>query len=547
MALDEDDDDGSNKSDSDEPDFEDEEEEFDPGKPYLPLLQHLDLPLGTAVLHLSFPRLPQLSRPKKHALSPSLLKQKMVVVMTCADNSVRLLTLPLKPPSPASKSRSVLREDVTLCNAGRGSWDEELVTISSPQGHQSLPRGVTVAMLPHIVQPSDKDGEESPSDNGVDESTQTFDILVASHSSDLSGMLLLHRIPVSEDEMSLELDASEDLLWQSHPLTSQASAIDIWVPTSMAMSDAVRVLVAEANGAVKILECSPESSPEQGAWTLSLYPGPIAGTRSGRRSILDARWALGGKAVIVLTADGEWGIWDISPAQGTKGISGSTPTKFAISSWITGSGTTNLRPKSSNVTTDAKSQLAPMTPGIRKVRQEALFSGQNTKSSSSMQGGISINITDPSLIGKDGDESVVIWHKDRIITIPSLRTHWQNKFKPSNALFGSGASGQIRDIPSLELRGEFRTSVSAFPAADSLSSLKSKQPDILISGERSLGIIATPLEPARPTAVEYKKLAARELDVNGLDRMLDSMANRNDPVGDGSPSAGKRRKVGFRA
>ena len=549
MALDEeeDDDDESKQSDNGEPDFTDEVEEFDPAKPYMSIIQHLDLPLETPVLHLAFPRLPQLSHPRKHPLSPPLLQHKMVVAVTCADNSIRLLTLPLKPPSPASKSRSELREDPTLCHAGHGSWGEELVTIQEVGCHQSLPRGVAVGIMPQALQLDDE--EEGPSRDEPTEAPQLFDILLASHSADLSGLLLLHKIPVSEDGMFLEPDASENLLWRFQPLSSRASTIDLWLPTNTTQIQVPRVLVAEANGAVKIFECFSESSPDRGAWSLSMYPGCATGVNYDRRLVLDARWALGGRAVIVLTADGEWGIWDISPAKGSNGISGGVPTKFAINGWITGPGLTGTRPKSSNAKTGTKTQLAPMTPSTRKVRQEALFSGHSTKSSISMQGGISIHVTDPSISNKEEDESLVIWHDNRIITIPSLRTHWQNKFKTSNSLFSNGASGQIRDIPDLDLRGEFRTSVSAFPAEDSLSSLKSKQPDILISGERSIGIIAVPLEPSRPTVVDYKKLAARELDVNGLDRMLDSMANGSGPLvaGDESPSAGKRRKVGFKS
>ena len=549
MALDGDEDgDEDDRSEEAEPDFADEEEESDPTKPYLPIIQHLDLPLGTAVLHLSFLRLPQLAQPKKHPLSPSLLQRKIVVAMTCSDNSIRLLTLPLKPPSPTSKSRSELHKDPTLGNAGQGSWGEELITIPSTQGHQTLPKGVSVAIMSRSVQPDDEEEEEAPSDDGADESAQAFDILLASHSADLSGMLLIHKIPVSEDGLSLEPDASEELLWRSQPLSSRASAIDILEPTNSTQIASTSVLVAEAAGAVKIFECSTESSPERGAWNLSLYPGNTSGAYGSRRSILDARWALGGKAVIVLTADGEWGVWDISPVKGTKGISGGIPTKFAISSWMTGPSTSNTGSKSSHAKASTKTQLAPMTPGTRKARQEALFSGQSTNSSLSMQGGISINITDPSVSGKEEDESLIIWHNERSIMIPSLQTHWQNKFKPNNSLFGNGASGQVRDIPHLDLRGEFRTSVSAFPAEDSLSSLKAKQPDILVAGERSLGIISQPLEPSRPSTGDYKKLAARELDVNGLDRMLDDMANGSAVVvRDESPSAGKRRRIAFKA
>ncbi|KAI9853527.1 MAG: hypothetical protein M1830_006658, partial [Pleopsidium flavum] len=55
------------------PTFEDEESEYDPSAPYLPIVQHLDLPLGAEIIHISFPHLPSESSRLMSASVPLIL------------------------------------------------------------------------------------------------------------------------------------------------------------------------------------------------------------------------------------------------------------------------------------------------------------------------------------------------------------------------------------------------------------------------------------------------------------------------------------------
>ncbi|EDN03408.1 predicted protein [Histoplasma mississippiense (nom. inval.)] len=49
-----------------------------------------------------------------------------------------------------------------------------------------------------------------------------------------------------------------------------------------------------------------------GAWLITLSPefcrNPVGIPQ--RKTVVDAAWVLGGKAIMVLLSDGSWGIWD---------------------------------------------------------------------------------------------------------------------------------------------------------------------------------------------------------------------------------------------
>ena len=502
----------------------------------------LELPLGTAVHHLAFPLLPQISDAESYyILAPALLQQKVVVGLACADNSVRLLTLPLAPPQNLSSPR--LREDPTIGFAGRGTWGEQLVTLAA--AHQRLPRGVALAFAPcSATRPEENDGD-STNDGG----DGAYDILVASHSADLSGMLLVHRIPLSKDGSSLDARSGQPFLWRSQPLASPASCIDFYVPRSSKPPQRPRLLAAESSGAVRIFECCT-AGVDKGRWTLSLH-APMNVT------VLSARWVMNGKAIVVLTSLGDLGIWNLSITMNNRSIPGNNPTPFAISSHIGSPLASNLPPKSSASNQQRNASLAPMTPSTRKMRQEALFSASTSHST---HGGISVKLN-VSLSG-EGDESLVIWHGGSVGVLPSVLTYWQTKQRSSGNPFTNSATGVVREL-SVATNGESRTSVSAFSKPDSTSATSADHFSFLIGGERSLTILArndnkdkrAPTKGTLPppnnsdgnafTRLDQGMLARGDLSLDGLDRVLDGM--REQEAGLWSPTPGKVRKtVGFR-
>ena len=501
--------------------FADQEEDIDPSAPYSPIIQKLDLPLGTAILHIAFPRLPQLSRPQAHPLAPAFLQDKMVIALACADNSIRVLTLPLRPPSTALLSSKMLRNDVTLAFAGNRTWGEELVTL--PNAHQSLPKGVSIVFAPAAMFQDNMAKTEGRNEG--------FVVLLASHSADLSGMLHIHQIRLNKKGQGLDTVPGRARLWRSIPISAPAASIDMFVSTNSLQSP--RVLVAELTGAVRIFECLTGQVPDMGRWSLSLFCPPVDHILNHSQTVISARWVLGGQAIAVLNVEGEWGIWDVSSISGGRTVSGNMPTPFTISGRVGNAITTTSAQKSSNSKPEARSSLAPMTPSTRKARQDVLFSGKSE--SSSIRGGISLKISAGSITASDGDESILFWHGERVVVIPSLLMHWRNKFRGPGSIFTSSANGHIREIAPVALPGELRTAVTAFPMEESSSVSNMRQLDILIAGERSFTILAAPLIPKESTdlALVHERdrdddqtlLGRGQLSVDGLDRMLDTMAS----------------------
>ncbi|MCJ1477086.1 hypothetical protein MMC13_005757 [Lambiella insularis] len=534
--------------------FEDQEDEVDSAKPYYQVVQELDLPLSTGALKIAFPRIPPSTQNLEGDISPKVLQEKLVVAIACADSTLRLLTLPLMPPSPQSKNRVDL--DISLSKTGRGSWGEQLITIPAASSYQGLPKAISVAFMPSSMSPDVEDemeeeeeaGEEKTGDplNHTQITTENeWDVLLASCSSDQGGQLSIHKMPLSEDGTSIEEEAmSLDVPWRSESLTRAVESIDFYVPTASENEQSPYILLAESNGAVRVYDCCALSRSHRGRWIVSLYAGYEEGP-SGRvplRTLLDAKWVLGGSAIAALMADGEWGIWNLgfNRANGSNAeiilpISASIPTKFSLSGWIGGPAVAANIAKSSTGKLDARSKLAPMTPHTRKVKQVALFTGHSSHSSISTSGGISILPTGKSLSGRREDETILLWSGDRILLIPSLYTYWTNKLKGSGNFFGTSAAGQPRDISGIDVGGELRNAVSIFPSRTGRSPLEqtSRHTDLLVSGDRSLFILASPLQESTrstagtsgssPTMADQQLLSRRELDVNGMDRILDSM------------------------
>ena len=566
----------------DNPIFEEEEAEYDSLEPYHPIVQHLDLPLGTEVLHVSFPHLPsELHRLSLESL-PKIFSQRLVLALACSDFSIRILTLPLIPPSPHSKTRPELRDNVSLTGTGNGHFGEQMMIIPSVTGHQSLPSGVSMTFTAHVVSSPDIKMEDEGEDD-LDVASRTShpsparsrsrsihaeedssrDLLIASHSADLSGLLLIHKIPLTVDGAGIDTKSADyGMPWRTQYLPSPAVSIQF----NSSLYPAKRhseVLIAEAKGVVRVYDCLSQSEPDRGSWLISLHTNFQDGLPK-RRPILDAQWVLGGKAILVLLADGEWGIWDIENAgpKAKKAIGASQNTardyltSFAIRGLLGSSLTTSNPIKSSSRKNESRSKLAPMTPGTRRIRQEALFTGPVVHPSGPSRGGLCVLPTNSASSNRADDESLLLWHGHSIITIPSLLTHWQNKVQGSGNLFGSGAKGQQREITNIQLGGELRTGVTLFPESYRPGGKReaATAADVLVMGEYRFIIVTPPLtepEPSTPPnsspLVDQQLLARGELDVNGMERILTGMTN-GEQRNSGNHRVGvavAKRKVGF--
>ncbi|KAI9792018.1 MAG: hypothetical protein M1835_008131 [Candelina submexicana] len=617
MIIDSDDEEPAANLIKDKPTFADELNEIDPSEPYLPIVQDLDLNLGTEVLHLSFPNVPSNLQALSADTVPPILSQKIVVAAACSDYSVRLLALPLDPPSHASKDR---KGDVGRTRAGSGCWGEDILVIGGNSGHQMIPSCVSLTFTTrHPPRGADTEsvggvrGENMTPRSGSKRRAASrsrsrsrppgddkgWDFLLASHSPEISGLLLIFRIPIISDttnsEINYKISTEHISPFQTQYITSPAMAISF--STSLYPSRRhSQLLLADSKGALKIYQClsaksrlalprrdsdDEESAPEQGSWLISFYTrfensltGSGSIVSSHRKQIIDAKWIYGGKAIIVLLSDGEWGVWDtegVSPAakktlldrdNGQSGIRGGALTAFSLHGWVESSPTSRHAQYNSMSGGSERSRLAPMTPGTRRVREEALFSGPASGVGGSTRGGINVTKSVQSSTAKHVDDSLVLWHDDKIVAIPSLSSYWAretSKSGGSGSLFSSDRQSRIIKVEGINLYGELNCGVDQFPATTPSSKAtdwSAISRDLLVTGEHRLIILTTPLsEPERPSVftqpekhapvVDQQLLAAGELDIDGMDRVLASMANGDQRNGDTRNGVAAKRKVGF--
>ena len=545
------------------PDFDERDGEFDVSEPYEPIVQTLDLPLGVEVLHLALPHLP--ADPQGPGLEslPILFSQKLVLAVACSDFSVRVILIPLLPPSPQSKSRPELEDTASNLGTGKSMFGEQMIVLSSGTTHRSIPKGVSISMTSNPPEDSEdiymggNDASSMKPDlrRSLLRSTSRsrsrsrledyrWDLLIASHSADLSGLLLIHRIPilVGEADLSPELH----IPWRIQYLASSTVSV-YFNPALYPASRHSQLLIAEARGVVRILDCLPQSKAAEGSWPISLYTDfeTLHDSTSRRKPILDARWVLGGKAILVLLANGNWGIWDLENA-GPKPTDGTNPprsmsvdylTTFALESWVGDSLKSRKFLKTSSTKTENRSKLAPMTPGTRKMRQQALSTEPALQPDGPVRGGLSVSLVHESSNLRADDEAVLVWHGSTITVIPNLFIHWQNKVRGSGNLFGSGAKGEPKLINNVQLGGELCKEASLIPSRHRLGLTKdgTTPPEVLVTGDHRLIIVTSPIaEPQMPlsppsplvsSTTDQQLLTRGDLDVDGMDRILASISN----------------------
>ncbi|KAL9000931.1 MAG: hypothetical protein Q9188_005562 [Gyalolechia gomerana] len=374
-----------------------------------------------------------------------------------------------------------------------------------------------------------------------------WDLLVASSSSDSSGLLLIHRIQLSPHGRELNqtiTDFNLPLSVQQLPCPAASLSFNPSLPGDERNS---RLLLADRKGTIRILDCHSAEASNECPCLISLYTSlqSTSNRRGAGKHVLDAQWVLGGSAVLILLENGEWGVWDLE-GHGPKAQSTSkapvTPTlgslfMFAIRGHVNDGSNTF---KSDNA--DAASikeaskpaMLAPTTPSTRRMRQDNLFAGPLRQAKGPAHGGISLV---PDQDSKIGDEAVVMWYNNAITVIPSLRTHWADKVKGSGNLFGNGARGEARTIHKVSLRGERRTDVALLPASDQPTYGAALEYTVLVTGETRCVLVTSPSSGQRAIwgnqlspRSDQRMLEQGDLDLDGMDRMLSTMNEKTELI-----------------
>ncbi|KAJ5537982.1 hypothetical protein N7494_007461 [Penicillium frequentans] len=526
-------------------DFVSEECEVDPAFPFESILRQVDIPLGSRVLDLAIPRvLPEEARSPLDPFPP-IAKNNIIIAAVCSDFSTHVVTLPLISPHPTQSDPQ--------------SWHIQSLTINGGVTHQDIPRGVS---LTFTCQDTEDDQERRNSRSRAGGSGK-WDLLVATHSAEGPGVLLLHRLPIREESNGFYHIIEEDITSQRRLLPSPAQTI-VFNPSTYPSARHSHLLVAFHSGCVKIYSCfSVKKTPKtarrasnaneeyetidtEGRWLISLYPGfeqsPTGLPR--RKTIIDADWVLGGRAVMVLLVDGEWGVWDIEGAgpgaakgplhrQTTvQGVTGGSLTAYAVSGRIA----TPLSNTHSEI--ENRPRFAPMTPSTKRVREDTLLKGSMTEVTPSLRGQISVLQMNSSQEAIP-DESILFRHGRQSAMIPSLISLWRNAVRASGTL---DASNRCRVTPfqDVNLMGENCTAISHLPAPLRRSRAAERQSfDVLVAAEHQVMILAprltesaeesTPTHGAQQeaTADDQMMLQRGELDVEGMGRLLNGM---NSPI-----------------
>lgn len=522
IVISDDEDEGAQPPPKDEKvEYEEGEDRADPDSLWPPIIEELEIGLGSDTFHLVTPAtLPT---------SSSLLQQTVVVAATSPDGALRLLSLPLPPPTEhekQSRAELILKTSIEL-SIGRG-----------------LAHGIDMKLL------GGNEGYSEPAWSKAQGGPAGADLLIAT----VSDTLQIWRFPVDKEGVRRPKAA----MFKSLRLSKPASTVSFHPSICEA-----QVLVAEPSGAVRVYDPfapaiseetdldEPQPTMKLGAWIMAYHTSFQQATDSTishpalakRKKVLDAKWVLGGRGILALLEDGDWGIWDPSSAM----QSGKSPEDFSLHGFL---GSTNA-PETTLSKPRNASKLAPMTPNTRKVKAENLFTGPTKVPGVASQGGISVVRSAPR--ARQHDEAVVIYYNNVVYSITSLQTFYQRSTTSSGGI-GSLYSPGLTHLSDVNLSNENITSIDQFNAKTTSSGLGqlNTQRDLLISGEHRFvilqnleqsgqgqGLFATATDGAT-LARDQKMLAAGTLDLGGMDRMLNGMANG---IGAGNTT----RKVGFAA
>lgn len=567
MAIDSDDEEPV-QSHQNNPSFEEEEAEYDPSEPYRPIIQSLELFIGLEVLHISFPNFSPRLHHSTTISFPSLLSDNIILALGCADTKLRVLTLPLMPPSPQRPKTTKFKGEDTLKTTTIENFGGQIVDLS---GHSSVPREVCITITTHKCHPNaDDSSSDSNTSNNHEKSSHYqshiaakapkghvqksavgtrnyLELLVASVSTDFSDVLLIHRIPFLKSNDKIDTRSEYLSPHQTHQLTSSATCISFNTSLYPAPQHS-EILIAEAKGILRVLNClTSHQYILENIWPVSLYTTVRFSSDSlyRRKSIISAQWCFNGKAIIVLYADGEWGILNFEIAgfkakklsEASQEISTMALTTFSLCGYIRPSTLSNNTVKVAVDKGLNRIGLVPMTPGTRKAKQDTLFAGSVARSRSRGRGSVLVYPRFDVLNEKAMDESVWIWFEETALTITSLVLLWRIEANGSQNFLKKETGMQSTQINKAHLKGEVLKEVCLVPKLSLLHQhpTKTQQLEILVTGEHRLVILSSPsveldVQPPKNLPVrslsDQTMLAARELDVNGIDRMLTSMSDR---------------------
>ncbi|CAJ2509020.1 Uu.00g140460.m01.CDS01 [Anthostomella pinea] len=460
--------------------------------------QTLDLEFGTAVFHVAILPLSPCLAADAAFEGTEILKEKIVFAASCATRELFLVTLPIVPPSPLSKAREELQESLLAGKAGNGKWGETMTLLT---GQEKPSDGLAMT----LIRPKTASDRSKSTDRSRSASRALPHVVVASHSREASGTLRLWDVPLEFSTKPSRRTEPFQTEYLPKPLTS----------VSFNPTQSTQLLCNASPDAVRIYDYTIASMPpddlsegpfpSQGSWIISLYP-PFARPSSSRKPILAASWVAHGRAVMVLLADGQWGIWDIDgvsplgPALFGKlgsGIRGDALTEFSVGGHV--EGTSPLRNPASQRASGGSADFVPMTPHSRRDAMTTTSYGPERLAS--VKGGIDVTPL-PASATTTSDESVTLWigGHEHVFVISGLLKFWDAQKRKGagggvNLFSGAQPTRMVRlsDL-TVGLMGERCTGVRAIVrfaenGGQSLSGSEDLPVEVLVCGESRLVVV----------------------------------------------------------
>jgi hypothetical protein len=584
MVVDLDDDEPHAPSAKPEPaEYEEEEEEVDPNAPYSDVIRCIDVPLGTTATRIAIPHIVKDLAQAPPGAWPAIYNTRLVVAASCSDLTLRIISAPLDPPSPQIHDLSQM--DVKVVEIGGANSHQQFISdIAITQ--TGAPAEDQEASRPQIRSQSQPSKEHAQADP-----IQWY-LLVASISCTGAGLLLVHQVPLRNDQISSNPETpvpvrrvylhSSTLAAKLSFNTSQYpaerhSALLITVPSDSSTKvyqvfQHTRHIERRGSNAttdsVSTTRSARSFGSDRGKFCITLLPPSIQDdlqSSARRKKVLDAKWVAGGRAVVALLDDGEWGIWDLEAVAPTSsssganlirgqgsisGIHGGSLTRFAVRSNITPPIAVDKAATSSSQTQPNSGSLVPMTPSTRKIRSDGLFQGSKAPAVAMSRTAANegfISVSDRESDRPAHDEEVIISYGRESIYLPSVLAFWKAEAKPTR-------------LPEVRLGGQTLRSISLLPTplTENTSSPRGifaaaeVRPDFLVQSSHRLIFSLKPLTPQIGHSEESTRspqppsdqtlLIGGNLDIDGMDRMLEDMGGASSK----KPMNLFTKSVGFR-
>jgi hypothetical protein len=475
----------------------------------------LDFAIGTSIVDIAVPS----NLPSKQ---PAILQDSIIFAAACSDLTIKILLFPLS--APINDASDALGPSPSLLTELHLQEQPDLVSLTWTDGLTVGPKDNDMRM-----------DRSAPGEGNIKEHGSSVSLLVATCSKDNPSFLSVARVTIetARDKMTT---AQKTPFFQRTSLPSSPVSIS-FNPSARKHSE---ILVACESGTLYIFDpfasrtlngfknTTPplKKDPPRGAWLASYttrfasVPGDASSHLAHRKWLLDAQWSSSGSAIVALLQDGEWDVWDMQ--NGSCALWGRIDA--GIPSHLSAQGASkSIDPSTS------------MTPSTRKLKAEALFSGNiASKNSVASVGGVSINATEST-----EEDSVTFWYNGTVCYIDSLKSYWARASKRSaetklqtigGSLFGPGLarvpidSGELHGqtiINSVQLHSKQKRSIRA------IAIVTEHQVLIRDNSRISAGATSNLLShrhKAGPIHHHSRSLAhSMELDITSMDAILDSM------------------------